>query len=256
MGKVSQLYILIEFVPLFMRTFRLFFLSLLFGLFIGCEPDPCDDVECGPGACVEGICDCPDGFSGVNCEIELCYGVDCGNGHCDPQTEKCNCDPYYYGEGCDILCVNGEFSNGVCNCSEGYEGLTCETESRCRFMGWWGAEKWTRASQIGGSPIPGFLPGNLKFEEGNNIHEVELFPTESSSGLMLLSSENRIVGQVTENTINFELQYLTTEGTVYGSASLDDISRILCVELYFFNPTTSFTEVASGTFFLVRNIKQ
>lgn len=235
-----------------MKSLQLFFLALSLGLFIGCEPDPnlCEDVECGPGDCFEGICKCPDGFSGVNCEIEECFGVGCVNGDCDPQTETCNCYPNYYGEGCDILCVNGEFANGNCNCSDGYEGIACETESRCRLIGWWGCNQWT----IDGSPTPGFLPASIKFEEGNKISEVKLFPTENSSGLMLLSSSNRIIGQVKENRITFESQQIP-QGTVYGSASLG-ANRILSIVLYLFNPTTSFTEVARGTFTLARNLKE
>jgi len=68
-----------------MKTLQFFFLALLVGLFMGCEPDPCKDVECGPGDCVEGICDCPDGFAGISCEIELCFGLVCSNGDCDSQ---------------------------------------------------------------------------------------------------------------------------------------------------------------------------
>ncbi len=236
-----------------MKSLQLFFLALILGLFIGCGPDLCEEVECGPGACFEGICDCPDGFSGVNCEIEECFGVGCINGDCDPQTETCNCHPNYYGEGCDILCVNGEFENGECNCNIGYEGFSCETVSRDRFLGWWSCQQWTSASQIGGTPVPGFLPGSIKFERAYNIHEVELFATENSDGLMLLSSNNRILGQVTANTINFEIPDLTIESTVYGSARLGT-DRILSIELFFFNSATSLTEVAKGTFTLARNI--
>ena len=235
-----------------MKSLQLFFLALLLGLFIGCEPDPCDDVACGPGNCVEGNCDCPDGFTGTHCEVELCFGVPCINGNCDPQTKSCNCEPNFYGERCDIYCLNGEYENGDCNCAEGYEGITCETEIRCRYLGWWGCDQWTFASHIGGTPTPGFTPASIKFEQGVNIFEVELFPTANSDGLMLLSSDHRMVGQVTENTINFELQYLTTERAVYGSASLGDDDRILSIELYFFNPTTSITEVARGTFRIAR----
>ncbi len=226
-----------------MKSLQLFLLALLLGLFIGCKPDPCEDVECGPGDCVEGICDCPDGFLGVNCEIELCFGLACINGDCDPQTETCNCHPNYYGESCDILCVNGEFANGNCNCFEGYEGITCETEIRARFIGAWDADEWTSTSQIGGTPSPGFLPGTIRIEEGYNILEVELSTSERYSGMMLVNSGARIVGQITENTINFGLQ-----GTVYGSASLDNSGRMLSIELYHFNPTTSLTEEAKGTF--------
>lgn len=238
-----------------MKSLQLFFLTLLWVLFIGCGPDLCKDIDCGPGDCIEGICDCPDGFSGDNCEIEFCFGVDCINGDCDPQTETCNCYPDYYGEGCNILCVNGEFTNGDCQCFQGYEGAKCKTESRCRFMGWWNCSQWTISSQADGSTTPGFLPGSVKFESGQNIYEVELFPTENSNGLMLLSSDNIVVGKVTENTINFELQYLINGSTVHGTASLGE-NRVLNIELALSNPMTSLTETAKGTFLLARNIKE
>ena len=238
-----------------MKFLKSFFVVLLFGLLIGCwTDDPCSDLECGPGECIQGLCDCPDGFIGVNCEIELCYGIPCINGECDHQTKTCICKTNYYGEECNILCANGEFDNGFCHCSVGYEGIACEIESRDRFLGWWGCEEWTWSSKVGELPVQGFLPGSIKFECGNYVPDIELFPTANSSGLMLLSSSKRIVGQVTYNKINFELQNLTTEVTVYGSASLD-VDRILSVELYIFNPTTSFTEVAKGTFTLFRHLK-
>lgn len=238
-----------------MKSLELFLLALLLALFTGCEPDPCDEVACGPGDCVEGVCDCPDGFTGDNCEIKLCFGVECLNGDCDPQTETCNCYPNYYGENCNILCENGAYENGVCNCSDGFEGIACEYESRCRFIGWWNCVQWTMAPQIGGATTPGALPGSIKIEKGFNVNLVEFFPTENSDGLMLLSSNNSVTGQVTENTINFELQNLTTERTVYGSAIFGD-DQIFRMELFFFNPETSLTEVAKGTFRVARYIKE
>jgi len=30
-----------------MKSLQLFFLAFLLGLFIGCQPDPCEYVECG-----------------------------------------------------------------------------------------------------------------------------------------------------------------------------------------------------------------
>ena len=234
-----------------MKSLQLFFIALLLGLFIGCESNRCEDIECGQGDCIRGICDCPDGFSGDNCEIEECFGIGCINGDCDPQTETCNCHPNYYGESCDILCANGEFANGDCNCSEGYEGITCETESRCRLLGWWSCQEWTSTSQMGGTTT-GVTLGSIKLVEGFDILEVEFSPTENSSGLMLLSSDDRIVGQVIGSTINIELQYISPERTVYGSANVGDSGSTLSFELYFSNTTTSATEVVRGFFRIAR----
>ncbi|MDF1697518.1 MAG: hypothetical protein P1U56_16865 [Saprospiraceae bacterium] len=44
---------------------RLLFLFLLF--FAGCSGDPCKNVFCGQGTCVEGTCDCPEGYVGEGC---------------------------------------------------------------------------------------------------------------------------------------------------------------------------------------------
>lgn len=81
---------------------------------------------------------------------------------------------------------------------------------------------------------------------GEHALEIELYLEERHSGLMLLHSDERILGQVTGNKINFEFQDLVAEGKVFGTASLDD--SLLTMELYFFNPTTSLAMEARGTF--------
>ena len=39
--------------------------------FSSCEDDPCETVVCqNDGVCSDGVCDCPDGYSGTLCETE------------------------------------------------------------------------------------------------------------------------------------------------------------------------------------------
>ena len=103
-------------------------------------------------------------------------------------------------------------------------------------------------------PIIGDLPGTIKFECGNTVPEIHLFPTENSSGLLLLSSDDILVGRVTGKTIHFENQYLTNEVSVHGSAILES-EPIFRMELIFSNSTTSLTTKVSARFTLARLLK-
>lgn len=40
-------------------------------LLLGSCKDPCDDLNCNAGSCVEGICNCDEGYDGTNCESEV-----------------------------------------------------------------------------------------------------------------------------------------------------------------------------------------
>lgn len=75
----------------------------------GCT-DPCDRVQClNGGACDNGACNCPPGYSGPNCETyDPCYHVSCYNG--------------------------GYCNNGQCNCPPGYTGPACETHLKPKAM--------------------------------------------------------------------------------------------------------------------------
>lgn len=60
-----------------MKSFKLFFVLASFVsvvLFNSCGDDACKDVTClNGGDCIEGICDCPEGFVGSDC------GTSCGD---------------------------------------------------------------------------------------------------------------------------------------------------------------------------------
>lgn len=100
--------------------------------------DECRKVECeNDGTCVEGTCECPEGFSGASCQTEdLCITqeVTCLNdGECI--NGECDCKPTYYGETCEIQCLYGTYENGNCDCNQGIEGAECDVFSRDKFLG-------------------------------------------------------------------------------------------------------------------------
>src|ERR1017187_8738461 len=50
------------------------------------------------------------------------------------KTDKCS----------TVTCVNGgSCNNGICKCPSAYEGTTCQTLSRAKFVGNWGVENLT-----------------------------------------------------------------------------------------------------------------
>jgi|SRR6185436_742510 len=77
---------------------------IITAIFNSCKDDPCKDTYClNGGACLDGNCNCPGGYSGTHCEIhDPCYNITCYNGG---------------------TCVNGS-----CQCPTGYTGLNCQTE--------------------------------------------------------------------------------------------------------------------------------
>lgn len=95
-----------------------FFYSILFlaVLQYACQ-EPCDEVVCqNGGVCVEGECDCPEGFLGENCEIKI-----------DPCEIK----------GCvnaDTCVVNNQ-GEAFCFCSEGFEGDKCDSTWSQKYVG-------------------------------------------------------------------------------------------------------------------------
>lgn len=124
--------------------------ALIFSLFTivtytACKSDPCDAITCvNGGACNDGKCVCPDGFSGAFCET--------------------NDDPC-----ANIACLNGGTCvNGACDCPAGYEGDACQTRSREKMLGSYsGTESCTIGSDtytvtlVSGSSDVGFNLQNL-----------------------------------------------------------------------------------------------
>jgi hypothetical protein len=110
---------------------------ILFAL-VAYSCDPCKDVNCNQGKCVEGSCECNPGWTGVNCDVDLCANVNCNHGSCE--EGMCQCDENYQGPYCDQIidpcyevdCGNhGSCSGGVCICDPGWDGSDCTMEDLC-----------------------------------------------------------------------------------------------------------------------------
>ncbi|XP_050417586.1 fibropellin-1 [Patella vulgata] len=119
-----------------------------------CCKDPCDDVEClNNGVCVNGICNCPCGFSGADCGVDLCATKLCqNNGTCVSEAGgvSCKCEDGFTGDNCEVdLCVaetcqnNGtcvpEAGGVSCICVAGFTGDFCEKDvcepNPCQYDG-------------------------------------------------------------------------------------------------------------------------
>ncbi|CAH2314490.1 tenascin-like isoform X1 [Pelobates cultripes] len=88
-------------------------------------PEDCNDQ----GRCVDGRCFCFEGYFGLNCGSKGCLNNCQNHGQCEDGV--CVCDSGFLGEDCSIKtcpsnCLNrGKCENGVCVCASGFTGVDC-----------------------------------------------------------------------------------------------------------------------------------
>ncbi|XP_041799344.1 N-acetylglucosamine-1-phosphodiester alpha-N-acetylglucosaminidase-like isoform X2 [Chelmon rostratus] len=104
-----------------------------------CRPANCS----GHGDCVDGRCQCREGWRGAACDSLVCQPPACGpHGVCTANGCVCaagwtgrncsqECSPGHYGDGCrhTCICFNGALCNhvnGRCMCPPGFHGNFCE----------------------------------------------------------------------------------------------------------------------------------
>ncbi|XP_041431173.1 tenascin-X isoform X2 [Xenopus laevis] len=94
-------------------------------------PGGCGGEE--QGICIDGQCQCKDGYMGENCQLKTCP-EDCNDqGRC--KDGQCSCFPGYFGvdcgsKSCPNNCQNhGRCEKGVCICDSGYTGVDCTSRT-------------------------------------------------------------------------------------------------------------------------------
>ncbi|NXI42147.1 TENA protein, partial [Galbula dea] len=96
---------------------------------IDCSEELCPQGCSVHGRCVNGQCVCYEGFTGEDCSEPLCPHNCHNRGRC--VDNECVCDEGYTGEDCgELICPNdcfdrGRCVNGTCFCEEGFTGEDC-----------------------------------------------------------------------------------------------------------------------------------
>ena len=180
--------------------------------------DQCADIDCGPnGTCVDGTCQCDEGFSGTNCETNVCDAVDCGpNGSC-----------------------NG--ADGSCACNDGYEGETCEAETRQRFVGTYQGDIIPCIPSV----LQLLLPADI--QEDLMTTPIEVTATDANVLLLDVGSNSMVLGlnvqaditdenfEITEFSQDIDVSGITATVTASGSGTFVDESTLMLDLTILFN---------------------
>ncbi|MEL6133959.1 MAG: hypothetical protein AAFR59_11400 [Bacteroidota bacterium] len=106
-------------------------LGFAYLILTSCNQNSCDEVVCENGGnCVEGECECPEGFFGPSCEFQL-----------DPCTIRGCVDAN------TISCRVDNEGRGVCQCESGYEGNQCEVPWADKYPGEFTAQENCNGTQ-------------------------------------------------------------------------------------------------------------
>jgi hypothetical protein len=96
-------------ISLFLSIFLLVAVVLVSS---SCEVDKCKNTVClNGGACKEGNCICPTGYTGTTCETKVCTNTCQNGGTVVTSTCSCNCPAGYSGASCETPNGNVTFWN-------------------------------------------------------------------------------------------------------------------------------------------------
>lgn len=174
---------------------------LLLSLLIGCRPDPCANLDCqNGGVCIDGACECPDGFIGPECVTELdpCILKQC----LGAQTESCT--------------LNDD-NEAVCNCKDGFEGELCDDLWTEKFSG-----EFNCIEECDGNSI--LFP--VRIEEGPEFKRITIinFHNAFDDSLML---ESKLVAELINPTVLEINDQFMKFGLVEGSGLMQNEDLII-----------------------------
>ncbi len=163
-----------------MKKINLLFVALIGAMTMTLTScDECADITCeNGGTCEEGVCQCTDNFFGDACEVE---------------------------------CVNGTYASGSCLCDAGYEGDACTVLSREDMIGSYiGSDACSNTGAT--DAYNSSVAESSSFDDGVLIN-----------GLWDTFFENNITGTVDGDVITIPNQDPDSDGyTIEGSGTYTD----------------------------------
>ncbi|XP_021414176.2 N-acetylglucosamine-1-phosphodiester alpha-N-acetylglucosaminidase isoform X1 [Oncorhynchus mykiss] len=148
-----------------------------------CQPEDCS----GHGTCINGHCQCQEGWSGTGCDTLVCQPPACGaHGVCTQDGCACDagwrgkncsqvCDLGFYGDGCNqtCTCTNGglcDTVHGDCSCPIGFRGDSCEQECPLGLYGLDCGQKCQCQDMCPCDPVTGSCNALFQGEKNQSIH--------------------------------------------------------------------------------------
>ena len=166
-------------------------------LMISCKEDPCDTLICvNDGTCVDGKCQCPEGFIGPTCGIQL-----------DPCLQKpCS-------EAGTQACVSND---GIarCDCKLGFEGELCETLWEDKFVG-----AYTSSELCDGENVSAFVA----VDPGPNPRQVTFV---NFNGQATDSTTAKVVANLVNSTVFDIYEQFMPFGRVTGAGTIEANGQI------------------------------
>ena len=146
----------------------------------------------------------------TSCSKDACSGVTCQNG--------------------------GTCSGGNCTCTTGYEGTSCETLSRTKFV-----KSWSASDLVSGSSTPISYTANIAAGAGSDVTQVIIGNSFSDNFFTV----GPITATVSGNTITIPSQ--NPDGNKYSLSGTGTLANNIITWSYTIkNDSTSVSEVYSG----------